>query len=79
MPDAIAHATYPARIVLDINGEDHEVATFDVRLPVYPKIGETITDEDGHPHTVVSISPPRVGDIEKAVNRALRRRTVLAS
>ena len=75
MDYAIAHKTVPARVVIDFDGEDYEVATFDVRLPIHARLGEQGVNEDGERY--VSVAPYLDPDaVDKALSKLVKRRAL---
>ena len=47
MDEPVAHKTIPARVVATFNGEDYDLATLELDIPVHVEFGEQGINEDG--------------------------------
>lgn len=77
MAEPVAHYPVSARIVATLDGEDYDLATFDLDLPVHVNIGEQGVNEDGERYVTVH---PYLSDdaVDKALQKVIKRRALAA-
>ena len=68
----IGTKTFPARLVADVDGEEVEVASFDLEVPYTATLGDAFTGTDGRKYAVVDIAPIDDRALTEAVRHAFR-------